>query len=218
MIFCCCCFSEILFKADKRLVVVGVLGKSSRPDCNKMAGFQVLNAYASLHQTANSPSPQEGQITFYFEPNGHILYLHFVSAFDAYAMDALLTDLLADTDPNADVIAFNSTVRNLFARLCLFAIQVCHIIVLVEPDGHVFDASYLSIFHAMKKMRDKYVSAFLPKLLKLSNAGEFLGKDGRLCSPRFIFYFEKCLQEVGEFCFLVLFLVTRHLSFFHIPS
>lgn len=25
-----------------------------------------------------------------------------------------------------------------------------------------------------------------------------MGKDGRLCSPRFIFYFEKCLQEYGK--------------------
>lgn len=159
-----------------------------------MTGFEVLNAYAQLDAT----EPQEGQITFYFEPNGQILYLHFVSAFDVFAMDSLLVDMLANADPNADVISFNSLLRNLFARMCLFAIQVCHIIVLVESDGHAFDTSYLSVFHAMKKIRDKYVSAFLPRLLKDSDAGEFWGKDGRLCSPRFIFYFEKCLFDTGE--------------------
>lgn len=45
---------------------------------------------------------------------------------------------------------------------------------------------------------EKYVLKFLPKLLKNSNIGSFMGKEGRLCSPRFIFFFEKCLNKDVE--------------------
>lgn len=71
----------------------------------------------------------------------------------------------------------------------MFATQICHIIVIVEPSSS-FDASYLTIFKALKIIREKYVLKFLPKLLKNTSIG-ILGKDVRLCSPRFIFFFEK---------------------------
>lgn len=43
--------------------------------------------------------------------------------------------------------------------------------------------------------REKYVLKFLPKFLKNSSIGSLIGKESRLCSPRFIFYFEKSLYE-----------------------
>lgn len=39
---------------------------------------------------------------------------------------------------------------------------------------------------------------FLAKFLKNSSIGSQIGKEGRLCSPRFIFYFEKCLYEYSD--------------------
>lgn len=39
---------------------------------------------------------------------------------------------------------------------------------------------------------------FLPKMLKNSSNSMVIGKDGRLCSPRFIFYFEKCQHEYSD--------------------
>lgn len=74
--------------------------------------------------------------------------------------------------------------------MLLFATQICHIVVLVEPSSS-FDASYLSIFKALKIVREKYVLKFLPKLLKNTSAGSYLNKEVRLCSPRFLFFFEK---------------------------
>lgn len=92
--------------------------------------------------------------------------------------------------------SFNSSLRTKFARMLLFAIQVCHIIVLVEPSA-AFDSNYLSIFKSLKTIREKYVLKFLPKLLKNTTAGSLV-KEGRLCSPRFLFFFEK-LDEPERF-------------------
>lgn len=40
--------SDLLFGEDEKMIIIGVIGKSSFPDCNKMAGFQLLGSYVSL--------------------------------------------------------------------------------------------------------------------------------------------------------------------------
>ena len=87
--------------------------------------------------------------------------------------------------------------RTKFARTLLFATQISHIVVLVEPSSS-FDASYLSIFKGLKIIREKYVLKFLPKLLKNTAAGSYLNKEVRLCSPRFLFFFEKIGRSIDS--------------------
>lgn len=98
-------------------------------------------------------------------------------------------DLIANTDFDY-FLPFSSQLRTRFARILLFATQICHIVILVETSSS-FDASYLAIFKALKIIREKYVLRFLPKLLKNTTVGSYLGKEVRLCSPRFLFFFEK---------------------------
>lgn len=188
------------------MIIVGVLGKSRHPDCNKMSGFDVLNLIPSLANPAPrnttktddneaSSVPPDGQISFYFERNGNVLYMHFVTPLDS-AVALRLAESLA-SEPTKDIISLNSLIRQRFAQTLLLAIQMCHIVVLVET-GSVFDASYLAMFKALKIIRDKLVIPMLPKLLKGTSAGTFLGKDARLCSPRFLFYFERCLHNLTD--------------------
>lgn len=202
-------YSDLLFQDDKQMVVVGVLGKSSQPDCNKMAGFKILNFCPSLISSA----PRDGKITFYFKETENLLYVHFESTYDAHILKDL--ELMQNDSEPMNFHALNSAARTKFAKvwvsyrnwrldrkifrfqILLFATQICHIIVLVET-GKVFDASYLSMFKALKTIRERYVLKFLPKLLKNTTAGQFMGKDGRLCSPRIIFLFERCLMDYSK--------------------
>ncbi|KAJ6629545.1 Nonsense-mediated mRNA decay factor SMG8, partial [Pseudolycoriella hygida] len=184
--------SDLLFRDDKQVVVVGVLGKSSHADCNKLAGFKILDFYPSLA----SSTPRDGRITFYFKETENVLYVHFESTFDEYVLKDLEKIGNMQSAP-LNFHEFHSRARTKFARILLFATQICHIIVLVET-GKMFDASYLSMFKALKTIRERYILKFLPKLLKNSNAGTFMGKDGRLCSPRIIFMFERCLLECRD--------------------
>lgn len=132
--------------------MIGVIGRSNDSDCNKMAGFNLLNFYPSL-QPVNGKEPHDGQITFYFEPTGNILYVHFVTPFDAFAMEQMADEMISKrTAPLHNIITFNSHARTRFARMLLFAIQVCHIVVMVETSN-VFDTTYLAIFRAMKTIR-----------------------------------------------------------------
>lgn len=59
-------------------------------------------------------------------------------------------------------------------------------------------ASFFFFSFSCVVFREKYVLKFLPKFLKNSSIGGLIGKESRLCSPRFIFYFEKSLCEYNQ--------------------
>uniref|UniRef100_A0AAG5DQS6 Nonsense-mediated mRNA decay factor SMG8 n=1 Tax=Anopheles atroparvus TaxID=41427 RepID=A0AAG5DQS6_ANOAO len=176
---------EKLFDDDKLMIVVGVLGKSFEPHCNKLLNFDLLHTHPSL----DDETVTDGRVKFFFRPEGNTLFLHFDATFDNFVVMQLAEQMMSKTVENpAHFIEFNSAIRTRFARVLLLALQVCHIIVLVEPSVS-FDMSYLSIFKSLKIIREKYVLKFLPKLLKNANVGSFMGKECRLCSPRLIFMF-----------------------------
>lgn len=126
----------------------------------------------------------QGRIKFYFKPDNDILFVHFETTFDVYIAYKIISEASFEF-----FLSFNSILKTKFARMLLFATHVCHFILFVEPSN-AFDNSYISIFKSLRVIREKYVLKFLPKLLKNSNVASFLGKEGRLCSPRFIFFFE----------------------------
>lgn len=158
-------FSSRLFHDEQNLVVIGVIGKSNDPECNKMAGFDMLKLSPEPNATV-----QNGQIRFYFnESEGKSLYIHFQTTFDEMVMEQLLLEKLTKAASeskeeqsahdkrsgkrrNSVIHSLHTIVRSKFAQMLLFAIQICHIIVLVEPNN-VFDTSYLSIFKALKVIR-----------------------------------------------------------------
>lgn len=158
--------SDRLFGDNNEMVIIGVIGKSNDSACNKMVGFDMGNI--AFGQSAD---PQNGHIHFcYNESNPKILYVHFRTSFDETMMEQMLCDRMAakasaevdgaEEDVNGhgvqrsadDMGSFHTHIRTKFAQMLLFAIQVCHVIVLVETNG-VFDTSFLSIFKALKVIR-----------------------------------------------------------------
>lgn len=121
-----------------------------------------------------------------------LVFVHFDTTFDVF----IAHDLIKSSEFE-HFLPFNSQMRTRFARILLFATQICHIVVMVEPSSS-FDASYLSIFKGLKIVRERYVLKFLPKLLKNTSAGSYLNKEVRLCSPRFLFFFEKLGRSIDR--------------------
>lgn len=120
-----------------------------------MAGFDMMKFAPDATSTV-----ADGQISFYFDETNHkVLYIHFQTTFDEHIMEKMLHEQLASTDveekgrrKTKTPSSFYSILRVRFAQILLFAIQVCHIIVLVETNN-VFDTSYLNIFKALKVIR-----------------------------------------------------------------
>lgn len=132
-----------------------------------MVGFDMVNI-----NTNSSATCRNGQIRFYYnEANPKTLYLHFQTAFDEVIIEQMLCDRMQqlmmnkdvdveNADPKDEINSFHSFARTKFAQMLLFAIQICHVIVLVETNG-VFDTSYLSIFKALKVIRYAFLPIFL---------------------------------------------------------
>uniref|UniRef100_A0A7G3A9K2 Nonsense-mediated mRNA decay factor SMG8 n=1 Tax=Lutzomyia longipalpis TaxID=7200 RepID=A0A7G3A9K2_LUTLO len=156
---------------------------------NKMEIFKNLPEYPSLSEKFLPGCSKDGRITFYADHQNQILYLHFETTYDNCVMMKILEE-----ERFEHFVNFSTHIRTRFGRMLLFASQVCHIVVLVETQS-AFDTTYLGLFRSLKVIREKYVLKFLPKFLKNSTAGCILGKEGRLCSPRFIFFFEDCPGE-----------------------
>uniref|UniRef100_A0A182XB25 Nonsense-mediated mRNA decay factor SMG8 n=1 Tax=Anopheles quadriannulatus TaxID=34691 RepID=A0A182XB25_ANOQN len=184
---------EKLFQKDNAMVVVGVLGKSNEAHCNKLLEFNMLHSHPSLTDEAGI----DCRVKFYFRTEGQTLFLHFDAPFDNFVLLHLAERMMLEKTDESPLhfIEFNSAIRTRFARVLLLALQVCHILVVVEPSIS-FDMSYLSIFKSLKIIREKYVLKFLPKMLKNANVGSFMGKECRLCSPRLLFMFN--LPDNGE--------------------
>lgn len=137
-----------------------------------MAGFDLIK-FAPEPDT----STENGQIKFYFnESEGKSLYIHFQTTFDEKVLEQFLIERMTkaaavstattvDTKDdqsiqekrsikrrNSAAHSIHTIVRAKFAQILLFAIQICHIIIMVEPNN-AFDTTYLSIFKALKVIR-----------------------------------------------------------------
>ncbi|XP_055837192.1 nonsense-mediated mRNA decay factor SMG8 isoform X2 [Episyrphus balteatus] len=133
-----------LFEDNRKLVLVGIIGKSAFPDCNKMAGLNVMDT----HPSHLNHECKEGQIRFYYTDSEDILFLHFQTTFDEFCMRGAMLKEMKNLQSGRH-LSFQQYVRNRFARMLLFATQVCHIVVFVEL-GVSFDASLISIFKSLK--------------------------------------------------------------------
>ncbi|XP_058057441.1 nonsense-mediated mRNA decay factor SMG8 [Anopheles bellator] len=174
---------DTMFSNRKHMVVVGVLGKSTDFHCNKLIEFNVLH----IHPTLMDKEGSDGRIKFYYRTDDHTMFVHFDTTFDNFVLLELADQMMGEKpdQPSAHFVEFNSAIRTRFARVLLFALQICHIVVLVET-AVTFDMSYLSLFKSLKIIREKHVLRFLPEMLK---RWSFMGKECRLCNPRLIFMF-----------------------------
>uniref|UniRef100_A0A336LT62 Nonsense-mediated mRNA decay factor SMG8 n=1 Tax=Culicoides sonorensis TaxID=179676 RepID=A0A336LT62_CULSO len=185
-------FNEILSQGKPR-VVIGILGRSVDKLCNKLKEFDILLDVSDLDQLEKCG--KDGDIQFFCNSSEDTIFIHFNTIYDSNVMEDCIDDISTGKYPSLEsFILFNSHSRSTFGRILLFALQICHIIVMVEP-GPCFDASYLSLFKSIKIIREKYVLKFLPKMLKNVPSMRFLESEGRICSPRVLFLFESSLQD-----------------------
>lgn len=158
------------------LVVVGVIGRSSDSQANKMSLFAMRPN--KLHE------PADGQILCYYKPGTNTLILHFETTYDEEVMSQ---QLLSQTSIDFD--NFYYKMRSQFLRNMLLALHVCHIVVYVET-AEIFDTTLVTIGQLLKYVREQHVLEFLPQMLQETSVGAMLGDRARLCTPRMLFLFE----------------------------
>lgn len=94
-----------------------------------------------------------------------------------------------------DFLAINDEVKSNFAKAFLLLLHISHIVVLSHPTA-TFDTNYIQYFKATDILSNKLYEKIYEELKTIPDLNEDWVKNGRLCTPRLIFYFEKCPRNV----------------------
>ncbi|CAH2085817.1 unnamed protein product [Euphydryas editha] len=171
------------FSKKERIVVVGVIGKSTYRYPNKT--------------TPLIPNVQckENGIECHWDERKGILYLHAVTYLDTNRLVTLANELdenshstVKDADA-ADWLVASGELAIESCKALALIFHLCHIVVLSSPT-HVFDLGYLQLFKAIDAYRAE-LAAQAAEELQSSGAGGAWETHGRPCCPRLLFHFRR---------------------------
>ncbi|CAH0673844.1 unnamed protein product [Spodoptera exigua] len=172
------------FSKKRRIVVVGIIGKSPYRYPNKATPL-IPNV-----QTA------ENGIECHWDERRSILYLHAVTYLDTKRLTTLAASLNEEESESADqeadsanwlVASGELAVESCKAIALLF--HLCHIVVLSSPTS-VFDLGYLQLFKAIDAYRTEQIGRSTEALLNIKATGAWKS-HGRCCCPRLLFHFRR---------------------------
>ncbi|XP_025415262.1 protein SMG8 [Sipha flava] len=180
----------------KPTIVVSIFGKSTLASKSCKARF-VNDFYdrpifdSSLVQDTNSKL--QSSIECFHDEAGGIVYLHLTGSFDSLSITQNIDELSTEIEEKGFLRVW-STLKYNYACSLLFLFNISHILVLTHPVP-IFDASYLSFFKALDCSRSKFLNIIKSTLSKIPNVSSSWMENGRLCSPRLLFYYESCPDE-----------------------
>lgn len=96
-----------------------------------------------------------------------------------------------------DFLATYDDVKSSFCRYFLYLLYVSHIVVLSHP-GSSFDTNYVQYFKTLDLLSKKYFNKICSQLGLLNMLNSDWIANGRVCTPRIIFYFERTPRPLNN--------------------
>ncbi|XP_076035791.1 nonsense-mediated mRNA decay factor SMG8 isoform X2 [Oratosquilla oratoria] len=189
-------------RADQRIVVVSVFGKSSLESggckasiIEHILGRQVFNRnlIQKLDLNQDTLSGLEG----YYDPGGKAVYLHLTGVFDSPALIMALENMKEEIQSKGFLMAW-SNLKLSYARSLLFLFSISHILLLYHPT-HIFDMSSIHLFRTLDSVRSKAQSVMGELLRGVPGISKEWVSFGRPCSPRVLFIFSSRLLPLSDF-------------------
>jgi protein SMG8 len=175
-----------------KVVVVSIVGKTP---CNSM-GLKVKSVGRVF--TAGCKTSEECFIEGCYDEENQIIYLHLHSLLDTDLLIKRYESLVERCNNERkcdDFLVINDEIKSSFARALLLLIHISHIVILSHP-GWTFDTSYIQYFKAVDNLSQKKVNKITEALKEIEGLSPDWISNGRLCTPRFIFYFERCPKGI----------------------
>ncbi|XP_022826368.1 protein SMG8 [Spodoptera litura] len=178
------------FSKKKRIVVVGVIGKSP---------YRYPNKATPLVPSVQSA---ENGIECHWDERRSILYLHAITYLDTKRLTSLAASLNEESeseDQEADAANWLVASGELAAESCkaiALLFHLCHIVVLSSPTS-VFDLGYLQLFKAIDAYRTEQIGRSTEALLNIKATGAW-ESHGRCCCPRLLFHFRRAPNPVKK--------------------
>ncbi|XP_023316566.1 protein SMG8 [Trichogramma pretiosum] len=176
---------------DENVVVVSIFGKSTykaKSDKSKMVN-SILVPAINEHPTIDNEAMFE--IEGYFDQRVNAVFLHLKGCFDAYTLSKQYNQFVENMEKK-DFLHAWANMKDKYSRALLTLFHISHILILTHPT-HTFDYSYIPLFKALEIVREKAGSHLREHLeSKAEYVSEAWVKNTRPCSPRMLFYFERC--------------------------
>ncbi|XP_066261419.1 nonsense-mediated mRNA decay factor SMG8 [Euwallacea similis] len=169
---------------NEKVVVISIIGKSSL----NTFGLKVkpLGRIFPIENQRTSKSFIKGS----YDEEHQIVYLHLYSLLDSDLLVEKLGGFNNDSDFSEDFLTTYDNIKSSFCRSLLFLFYVSHIIILSHP-GISFDTSYIQYFKALDSLSKKLFDKICDSLKAVENLSSDWVANGRPCTPRIIFFFER---------------------------
>lgn len=186
-------FLEALTDNELKVVVISIIGKSAYSSF----GLKVkpLGKVFEFHKETKAECVIEGS----YDDERQIIYLHLSSLLDTDSFIEHyieLSERCKEQNKNTDFLTIYNEVKSSSARAFLLLFHISHIVILSHP-GHSldFDINYIQIFKSLDSIRQKCFKQITEVLRSIPKLNPEWIENGRPCTPRLVFYFERCPKQ-----------------------
>ncbi|CAG9835295.1 unnamed protein product [Diabrotica balteata] len=176
-----------------KVVVVSIIGKSPY----NLSGLKVKSIGRVIAQKENTDD-QECVIDGSYDEENQIVYLHMSSPLDAdlFVNEYSAIQKKCEADRKCDdFLAVYDEIKSIFARYLLLIFHISHIVILSHPTCTV-DTNYIQYFKAIDSLSQKLSDKITELLKGIDTLSQEWVAAGRFCTPRLIFYFERCPTNI----------------------
>lgn len=178
-----------------KVVIVSIVGKS-------VYGSRGLKVKATGRTPLlkNSSNCKECEIYGSYDEENQIVYLHLYSSLDTDILIKTYNDISTRCEAELnceDFLTIYDEIRSNFARSLLLLFYISHIVILSHP-GSTIDTNYFQYFKAVNTLSQKLHDKVVNEIQSVENITPEWVANGRFCTPRLIFYFERCPKNINN--------------------
>lgn len=187
------CLMELQGVTVDKVIIISVIGKRSYNSVGPK-----IKSLGRISISKDLPVDHEFVINGAYDEENQIVYLHTCSLLDADFMIKYYKQLSEKWDAKLssnDFLSFYDEVKSSFARACYLLFYISHIVIFYHP-GYTLDTNYIQYFKAVDTLGAKLSDHISEQLRSLENINKEWINNGRFCTPRVIFYFERCPKNI----------------------
>ncbi|XP_022901917.1 nonsense-mediated mRNA decay factor SMG8 [Onthophagus taurus] len=170
------------------IVVVAIIGKSAL----NTNGLKVKSLGRMFSSSDHHKS--ESTIEGFYDEEKRTIYLHAFTLMDTNCFLEHYENLV-EKNKETNFLSIYDQVKSSFAKTMLILFHVSHIVVLSHP-GSTFDVNFIQYFKAVDSLRQKLLSDISDSLKNIESVSDEWILNGRMCTPRLLFYFEQSPKNV----------------------
>ncbi|KAH0550329.1 protein SMG8 [Cotesia glomerata] len=179
-----------------KVIIVSIIGKSQYRAKGCKSEMISTNLLVDLldHPVVNDETMSE--IEGYHDEKERVIYLHLRGLLDSQTLVSQY-DTVIEKLGCKDFLSAWACMREKYAKAMLVLFHISHIVIVSHPT-HTFDYSYLHLFRALDKIRQKVSTQLSSILGTISGLPKNWITNCRPCPPRVLFYFETGPAELKQ--------------------